>query len=226
MKKITVPFFDLKRQEATLHGDLLVAGKRVLSSGWYVLGNEVSGFETEFARYQGAKFAIGVASGTDAIKIALRALGIGQGDEVITVSNTAVPTVSGIRETGAIPVFADIDQYLTVDVSDIENKITPKTKAIAEKCVWAPGAASASLFAYCAVPHTFSNSSFLDEWHQGVFFTEDTWWQIDAIAGATQALYASQDHPDVRNPQIDPSGKFIAFIDGRDSSLWVLRVVQ
>jgi dTDP-4-amino-4,6-dideoxygalactose transaminase len=90
----------------------------------------VSGFETEFARYQGAKFAIGVASGTDAIKIALRALGIGQGDEVITVSNTAVPTVSGIRETGAIPVFADIDQYLTVDVSDIENKITPKTKAI------------------------------------------------------------------------------------------------
>lgn len=99
-------------------------------------------------------------------------------------------------------------------------------KTIAEKCVWAPGAASASLFAYCAVPHPFSNRSFLDEWHQGVFFTEDTWWQIDAVAGATQALYASQDHPDVRDPQIDPSGKFIAFIDGRDSSLWVLRVVQ
>lgn len=97
---------------------------------------------------------------------------------------------------------------------------------IAEKCLWAPQSLSSAIFAYCAVPRTIASPRFLDEWHQGLLFTEDSWWQVDAAAGASQALYTSSDRPDVRDPQIDPTGRFIAFIDGRDSSLWVLRVVQ
>ena len=98
-------------------------------------------------------------------------------------------------------------------------------KTIAEKCAWEPDSTK-GLFAYCAVPRAFSNPRFLDEWHQGAFFTEDTWWQVDASSGASQALFASEKHPDARNLQVDPSGRFIAFIDGTDSSLWVLRIVQ
>lgn len=102
-------------------------------------------------------------------------------------------------------------------------------KTIAEKCVWAPSVSdreNAPLFAYCAVPRTAPGSGYLDALHQGVVTTSDAWWQVDARAGASQALYASGESPDVRNPQIDPSGRFIAFIDGRDSSLWVLRIAK
>jgi aminotransferase EvaB len=107
----------------------IVAG--VLSSGKLVLGSEVEAFENEFSRYIGVDYGIGVNSGTDAIKIALKGLGIGSGDEVITTSNTAVPTVSAIRETGADVVFVDVqeDTY-NLDPSLIEAQITPKTKAI------------------------------------------------------------------------------------------------
>lgn len=102
----------------------------VLDSGKYILGEHGAKFETNFASYIGMPLGIAVNSGTDAIKIALRALNIGAGDEIITVSNTAVPTVSALREVGAIPVFVDIDQYNTIDVTKIEKAITPKTKAI------------------------------------------------------------------------------------------------
>lgn len=102
-------------------------------------------------------------------------------------------------------------------------------KTIAEKCVWAPSVSDregAALFAYCAVPRMAPGRGYLDGLHQGTVTTNDAWWQVDARAGATQALYASGESPDVRNPQIDPSGRFIAFIDGRDSSLWVLRIAK
>jgi len=111
--------------------DIHEAIDSVLNSGQLILGPHVKGFEGEYASYCGTNHAIGVANGTDAITIGLRALDIGRGDEVITVSNTAVPTVSGIIDAGAIPRFVDIDPttYL-MDVTLLEDLINEKTKCI------------------------------------------------------------------------------------------------
>jgi dTDP-4-amino-4,6-dideoxygalactose transaminase len=104
---------------------------RVLDSGWYVLGKETEAFEREFAAYVGASHAIGVGSGTEALHLALKACEIGIGDEVITVSHTAVATVAAIELTGATPVFADVeDSYGTLDPARLEQLITPRTRAI------------------------------------------------------------------------------------------------
>jgi dTDP-4-amino-4,6-dideoxygalactose transaminase len=106
--------------------------KQVLQSGWFILGKQVKAFEEEFANYIGTKFAKGVASGTDAIMLALKALQIGAGDEVITVSQTAVATVAAIEMTGAKPVMVDIEEdFYTIAPEKIEAAITPKTKAVA-----------------------------------------------------------------------------------------------
>lgn len=102
----------------------------VLRSGWYVLGKEVSSFEEEFAQYTGSKYCVGLASGLDALWIAFRVLGIGQGDEVIVQGNTYIASVMGITINGATPVFVEPDEYYNMDASKIEEKITEKTKAI------------------------------------------------------------------------------------------------
>lgn len=102
----------------------------VLRSGWYILGNEVSAFEDEFASYVGTKFSVGLASGLDALWIAFRLLGIGKGDEVIVQGNTYIASVMGITINGATPVFVEPDEYFQIDPSKIEEKITPKTKAV------------------------------------------------------------------------------------------------
>lgn len=111
--------------------EILSAIEEVLASGWLILGQKVKDFEEDYAAYCGVKYGIGVGNGTDAIFLSLKALGIGSGDEVITVSNTAIPTVSAIVSTGAKPVFVDIyeDTYL-MDVSKIEKLITNRTKCI------------------------------------------------------------------------------------------------
>jgi len=97
---------------------------RVLDSGWYILGQEVAGFEKEFAAYVGVGNAIGVASGTDALEIALRSCGIGPGDGVITVSHTAVATVAAIELAGATPILVDIDPCTyTMDPNPLEDTI-------------------------------------------------------------------------------------------------------
>lgn len=127
---MVIPFFDLKRQYESIKPEIEAPVKEVLESGKYALGGKGEMFEKKFAEYIGAEYAVGVNSGTDAIKIALRALGVVSGSEVITVSNTAVPTVSAIRELGALPVFVDINPYFTIDSSKIEQAITQKTKAI------------------------------------------------------------------------------------------------
>lgn len=104
---------------------------RVARKGWYILGDEVIQFEKEFAAYCGVNYGVGVADGTDAIHLALRAAGISEGDEVITVSNTAVATVVGIEMAGAIPVLIDIDPITyTIDVEKAARAITPATKAL------------------------------------------------------------------------------------------------
>ena len=103
----------------------------VLKSGQLILGPHVKKFEDNFSTWCGSKYSVGVGNGTDAIFLALKAFDIGQGDEVITVSNTAVPTVSAITATGATPVFLDIDpQTYLMDLDQLFLKITDKTKAI------------------------------------------------------------------------------------------------
>jgi dTDP-4-amino-4,6-dideoxygalactose transaminase len=105
--------------------------QRVLEGGYYILGTEVKAFETEFAAYAGAQYCVGVGSGTEALHIALRALGLGPGDEVITTAHTAVATVSAIELMGATPVFADIEpDYFTLDPAAVERAVSPATKAI------------------------------------------------------------------------------------------------
>jgi dTDP-4-amino-4,6-dideoxygalactose transaminase len=126
-----VPFGDFKRQIAPIRAELDQAIARVLDSGAYILGPEVRAFEAHFARYCQAQFCIGVANGTDAIQIALVALGVGVGDEVITVANTGVPGTAAIVALGAIPVFVDVDPTSrNMDATLIVAAITPRTKAI------------------------------------------------------------------------------------------------
>ncbi len=126
-----IPVFDLKRQYEGLKTELDSAFTTVFESGIFILGENVRLFEEEFANYLGAGFAVGVGSGTEALHLSLKAFDIGSGDEVITVPNTAVPTISAISFAGARPVLVDItpDTY-TIDTKKIEKKITNKTKAI------------------------------------------------------------------------------------------------
>lgn len=126
-----IPFVDLQAEYIALKTELDAAANRVLASGWYILGQEVRAFEQEFAAYLGIAHAVGVASGTDAVLLACRALEIGPGDEVITVAHTAVATVAAIELSGARPVLVDIEpQTYTLDVHQVEAAITPRTKAI------------------------------------------------------------------------------------------------
>jgi len=103
---------------------------RVMRSGWYILGPELKAFEAEFASYTGSKHCIGVNSGTDALILAFRALGIGEDDEVIVPAGTYIASVIGVTENGSNPVFVDSDKFLLMDVDDIERHITERTKAI------------------------------------------------------------------------------------------------
>lgn len=104
---------------------------RVLQSNRYILGAEVEALEKEFAEYIGVENAIGVANGTDALELALRALGIGCGDEVITVSHTAVATVAAIEAAGAVPVLVDVDsRFYTLDPEQLAEVLTPRTRAV------------------------------------------------------------------------------------------------
>ncbi len=102
----------------------------VLRSGWYILGNELKSFEEEFATYIGSKHCVGLASGLDALWIAFRVLGIGKGDEVIVQGNTYIASVMGITINGATPVFVEPDEFYNIDADKIEEKITPRTKAV------------------------------------------------------------------------------------------------
>lgn len=102
----------------------------VLRSGWYVLGNEVASFEKEFAEYLGSPYCVGVGNGLDALWIAFRILGIGQGDEVVVQANTYIASVMGISINGATPVLVEPDEYFNIDVDKIEQAVTERTKAI------------------------------------------------------------------------------------------------
>jgi len=126
---LRIPFVSLAPAEDA--AAIRTAIDRVIARGWFVLGPEVDGFETEFAAAMGASSAVGVGSGTDAIALILRALGIGPGDEVITTPLSAAYTALAVMMTGARPVFADIDPIrLTIDPQQIARAIGPRTRAI------------------------------------------------------------------------------------------------
>jgi dTDP-4-amino-4,6-dideoxygalactose transaminase len=110
--------------------EILDAIRDFIKTGAFTLGPPVAKFEESFAKLIGTKYAVGVGSGTDALKLPLKALGIGYGDEVITAANTFIATAGAINEIGAKPVFVDVTPYYTLDVQKIEAAITPKTKAI------------------------------------------------------------------------------------------------
>lgn len=130
-EKIPIPMLDLKAQYKDLSHKIEKVLQEILESGHFVLGTHVKALEKEVAEYHKIKYAISLASGTDALHLSLRALGINEGDEVITTPFTFIAAAEAIVYVGATPVFADIDrQTLNIDPVKIKEKITPKTKAI------------------------------------------------------------------------------------------------
>jgi dTDP-4-amino-4,6-dideoxygalactose transaminase len=126
-----IPLIDIQAQNLELEAGLVEAFTQVLRSGRYIMGQEVPAFESEITRFTGAKHAIGVSSGTDAILLALMALGIGPGDEVLCPTYTFFATAGSIARVGAVPVFVDADlATFNLDCSDAARKITARTKAI------------------------------------------------------------------------------------------------
>src|SRR5580698_11585773 len=128
---MAVPLFDTSSPLAPLREQLHAAAARVLDSGAYILGPEVAAFEQEFAAYCGAAHAVGVANGTEALTIALRAMGVGPGDEVVVPSFTFYASAEAIPATGAVPVFCDIDlETYCLTAETVRAVLSPRTKAV------------------------------------------------------------------------------------------------
>src|SRR5581483_1757549 len=127
---MNVPFVDLKTQYASIKSETLPAIDDVLESARFIMGPQVDRFESEFARYNGTRYCAGVESGTSALKIALEALGIGAGDEVIVPANTYIASALAVSATGAAPVLLDMGDDYLIDAGAIEAAITPRTKAL------------------------------------------------------------------------------------------------
>jgi dTDP-4-amino-4,6-dideoxygalactose transaminase len=126
-----VPLVDLQAQYAALRAEVQAAMARVMERADFILGEEVSRFETEFATYCGVEHAVGVDSGLSALELILRSLDIGPGDEVITAANSFIASASAISHTGARPVLVDVDPATyNIDVAGIERAITPRTRAV------------------------------------------------------------------------------------------------
>jgi len=128
---MTIPFLDLRAVNATVRDELVATFEKVLDSGWYIAGDELAQFEREYAAYCGAAHCVGVANGLDALCLALRAMGIGPGDEVIVPSNTYIATWLAVTQVGAdvVPVEPDM-RTCNIDPGLIEAAITPRTRAI------------------------------------------------------------------------------------------------
>src|SRR5579859_6358618 len=126
-----VPLVDLPAQFRPIKAEVMQAIEDILDEMHLFLGSNMLAFEEEFAAYCNVRSCVAVANGTDALHLALRAAGVGPGDEVITVSHTFFATIEAIRMVGARPVFVDIDpESYTIDVSQIESRVTPRTRAI------------------------------------------------------------------------------------------------
>ena len=131
IKKSAISFVDLKRQYISIKDEIDPAIKKVIDNASFILGKDVEDFEKNFASYCQTKYCVGVSSGTDALHLALRALNIGSGDEVIVPANTFIATALGVSYTGATPVLVDCNTHdYNIDVAKIEGAITARTKAI------------------------------------------------------------------------------------------------
>jgi dTDP-4-amino-4,6-dideoxygalactose transaminase len=138
-------------QFQSYQGEIEAAVLAVLRSNRYILGAEVEALEREFAAYIGTHSAIGVANGTDAIELAIRALNIGPGDEVITVSHTAVATVAAIEAAGATPVLVDVDPvYYTLNPTQLDEVVTSRTKAVIAVHLYGQAADLEAIGQFCA----------------------------------------------------------------------------
>lgn len=127
---LPIPYVDVALQHTTIKNELLAAVGDVIDSGRFILGEQVAEFEQRFAELCGVRYAVGVNSGTDALVFALRALGIGPGDEVITAPNSFVASTGCIRLVGATAVFADVRDDYNIDPEKIKAAVSPRTKAI------------------------------------------------------------------------------------------------
>jgi dTDP-4-amino-4,6-dideoxygalactose transaminase len=127
---MNIEFNVLDRQFQLYSNEYKEAANRVLESGWYILGEELENFEMNFSNFMGSKYCIGLNSGLDALILAIRALNIGPGDEVIVPANTFIASVIGITENKAIPIFVEPDEFYNLDSNKIENAVSSKTKAI------------------------------------------------------------------------------------------------
>jgi dTDP-4-amino-4,6-dideoxygalactose transaminase len=126
-----VPLIDLKSQHKSIAAEIDAAIKNICENTAFILSDEMKAFESEFAAYCGAKHGIGVANGTEALFLALKALGIGQGDEVIVPANTFIATAAAVSHAGATPVFVDVDpETYCIDPAKVQAAITSRTKAI------------------------------------------------------------------------------------------------
>src|SRR5205823_4227043 len=129
--RMQIPLVDLRVQYQTIKDEITLALEDVLENMQLFLGTQLQAFEREFAAYCGCRHGVGLSSGTDALILALRACGIGPGDEVITVANTFIATVEAIAVVGATPVFIDIDaDTYTLDWRRLDQVLTPRTRAI------------------------------------------------------------------------------------------------
>ena len=127
---MTIPFVNFKRRYALLRDEILPQVDEVFASGNYILGKEVEAFEQKLANYLEVPYVLGMANGTDTIILSLKYFDIGKGDEVILPVNTFIATAGAIAAVGATPVFCDVAEDLNIDVNQIENLITEKTKAL------------------------------------------------------------------------------------------------
>jgi len=128
---MNIPLIELTTQHKQLRNEINAAIQGVLDRGDFVLGQDVSKLEEEFAAYCGTKYAVGVDNGLSALELSLRALGVGPGDEVIVPAHTFTATAAAVSFAGATPVFVDVDpETMTIDVEKIEEDITFRTKAI------------------------------------------------------------------------------------------------
>ncbi len=126
-----IKFLDLKKVNERFRGEMDAAVKRVLDSGWYLLGKEVEAFEQEFAAYCGTRHCVGVANGLDALTLIIKAYGFGPGDEIIVPANTFIATLLAVSANGCTPVLVEPDwNTRLIDVNKIESAVTPRTKAI------------------------------------------------------------------------------------------------
>ena len=125
-----IEFNVLDRQFRQFQEEYEAAALRALRSGWYILGQELEAFETEYAAFHESPHCVGVASGLDALVLAFRALGVGPGDEVLVPANTFIASVMGVTLNGATPVFVEPDEYYLLDASRLEAAVTPRTRAI------------------------------------------------------------------------------------------------